>query len=452
MSPPDRRTFLKNSALVTAGLTAFPAAASGIRPAIEKIRIGIIGTGMRGRSLLDILLRRDDVEIAALCDIDQDALTKAKTMLRKEGKGDPSLFSESQDSWREMLKKTEMDAVIIATPWTLHAPMAKAVMEAGMYAGVEVPVALTLEDCMELVAVSERTGMPCMMLENVCYRRDIMAIMNMVRKNMFGELVHMECGYQHDLREVKFNDGKQPYGGGVEFGEKGYSEARWRTNHALHRNGDFYPTHGIGPVAMMLDINRGNRFLSVSSFATKSRGLREYIVAQAGEDHPNASLNWKLGDVVTSMLQTSNGETVMIQHDTSLPRPYSLGFRVQGSRGLWMAVNKSLHIEGLTEAHRWADAKPFLEEYDHPLWKRYAEDSKGAGHGGMDFFVIHAFVESVKAGTQTPIDVYDSVTWSAIVELSEQSIQQGGSPIPFPDFTGGQWVTRRNTFALDDTY
>lgn len=407
---------------------------------------------MRGRSLLDILLRRDDVEITALCDIDEDALAQANEMLSEEGKADPGLYSESEDAWREMLEKTEMDAVIIATPWTLHAPMAKLAMENSLYVGVEVPVALTVEDCMELVAVSERTGMPCMMLENVCYRRDVMAIMNMARKNMFGELVHMECGYQHDLREVKFNDGKQPYGGGVEFGEQGYSEARWRTNHALHRNGDFYPTHGIGPVSMMLDINRGNRFLSVSSFATKSRGLREYIVAQASEDHPHASLEWKLGDVVTSMLQTSKGETVMIQHDTSLPRPYSLGFRVQGTKGLWMAVNKSLHIEGVTEAHRWADAQPFLDEHDHPLWKRYAEDSKGAGHGGMDFFVIHAFVESVKAGTQTPIDVYDSVTWSAIVELSEQSIQQGGSPIPFPDFTGGQWVNRKNTFALDDTY
>ena len=279
-----------------------------------------------------------------------------------------------------------------------------------------------------------------------------MAILNMVRQNMFGEMMHLECGYQHDLRHVKFNNGTQPYGGGVEFGEKGFSEAKWRTNHALHRNGDFYPTHGIGPVAQYININKGNQFTSISSFATKSRGLNEYIINQGGKDHPNVNLDWKLGDVVTSMLKTTNGETVMIQHDTSLPRPYSLGFRVQGTKGLWMDVNRKLHIEGLSPSHRWEDAKPYLEKYDHPLWKRWSVESKDAGHGGMDYYVDHAFFESVKRQVQTPIDVYDSATWSAIIPLSEHSITKGSMPIAFPDFTGGKWMTKKNTFAFNDDY
>jgi hypothetical protein len=275
----------------------------------------------------------------------------------------------------------------------------------------------------------------------------------MLRQGMFGEPVHLQGGYQHDLRDVKFNDGKQPYGGGVEFGEQGFSEARWRTNHAILRNGDLYPTHGVGPLAMMTDINRGNRFVSLVSYSSKTRGLHEYIVKLGGEQHPNAKVRFKLGDVVTTMIRTSRDETMLLQHDTSLPRPYSLGFRVQGTKGIWMDVTKSLYLEGVSkEADRWEDAKPYLDRYDHPLWKRYGNDTKGAGHGGMDFFVFHAFIESVKRQVDTPLDVYDAAAWSAIAPLSEASIELGGETVEFPDFTRGKWMHRTNQFALDDTY
>jgi hypothetical protein len=303
------------------------------------------------------------------------------------------------------------------------------------------------------VDTSEKTGMPLMMLENVCYRRDVMAIMNMVRQNIFGELIHLQGGYQHDLREVKFNDGKSPYGRGVEFGEKGFSEAQWRTQHSVNRNGDLYPTHGIGPIAMMANINRGNRFTQLVSYSTKARGLHEYIVKKGGTNHPNAKTNFKLGDVVTTMIQTANQETILLQHDTNLPRPYSIGFRVQGTNGIWMDVNKSIYIEGKSEkAHRWEDAQKWLDQYDHPLWKKYGNDAAGAGHGGMDWFVLNAFVESVKRKTTPPQDVYDAVTWSAITPLSETSIQKNGASIDFPDFTRGKWQNRKNQFALDDSY
>jgi hypothetical protein len=280
-----------------------------------------------------------------------------------------------------------------------------------------------------------------------------MAVMNMVRQGIFGELIHLQGGYQHDLREVKFNDGRQPYGGGVEFGEKGFSEAQWRTLHSVNRNGDLYPTHGIGPIAMMADINRGNRMTDLVSYASKSRGLHDYIVRVGGEQHPNAGVAFKLGDVVTTMIKCANGETILLQHDTNLPRPYSIGFRVQGTNGIWMDVNQGIYIEGKSaKPHQWDDAKTWLEKYDHPLWRKYGNDAAGAGHGGMDWFVLNAFIEAVKQKVNTPQDVYDAVTWSAITPLSESSIRLGGETVEVPDFTGGQWMYRKNTFALDDSY
>jgi hypothetical protein len=292
-----------------------------------------------------------------------------------------------------------------------------------------------------------------MMLENVCYRRDVMAVMNMVRQNIFGELVHLQGGYQHDLRGIKFNDGKTEPGVGAEFGVKGFSEAQWRTQHSINRNGELYPTHGVGPVAMMIDINRGNRFTELVSYSSKSRGLHDYIVKTGGENHPNAKINFKLGDVVTTMIRTANEETILLQHDTNLPRPYSLGFRVQGTKGIWMDVNKSIYIEGQSKkAHQWDDAKEWLDKYDHPLWKKYGNDASGAGHGGMDWFVLNAFIEAVKRKTNTPQDVYDAVSWSAITPLSESSILLGGESVEFPDFTQGKWMHRKNDFALGDDY
>jgi len=249
-----------------------------------------------------------------------------------------------------------------------------------------------------------------------------------------------------------FNNGKQPYGGGVEFGPKAYSEAKWRTEHYLKRNGDVYPTHGVGPIANYMDINRGNRFVSLTSTATKARGLHKYIVDKAGEDNPNAKLKWKLGDVITTTILTANGESVIVTHDTSLPRPYSLGFRVQGTNGLWEKDGDRIYIEGVSPHHRWEDSKPYLEKYDHPLWKKFEDQAVGAGHGGMDFFVMNAFVESVKRKITPPIDVYDAATWSVITPLSEQSIANGGEPQDFPDFTHGRWIKRIADFGMSDEF
>ena len=452
MTLSTRRDFLKATALAGVGLSLLPSDIFA-KANDTKVRLGFIGVGFRGQSHLELALNRNDVEIVAICDIQQSMIDMSLQMVHKASKPKPQVIMEGPYGYRKMLENKNIDAVIISTPWEWHTVMCIDSMNAKKYVGCEVITGMTIEECWELVHTSEKTGMPLMMLENVCYRRDVMAVMNMARKGIFGELIHLQGGYQHDLRAVKFNDGKTDPGVGAEFGEKGFSEAQWRTQHSVNRNGELYPTHGIGPIAMMTDINRGNRFTQLVSYSSKARGLREYVVKTAGENHPNAKVNFKLGDVVTTMIQTAKGETILLQHDTNLPRPYSLGFRVQGTNGIWMDVNKSIYIEGKSkEPHNWEDAKEWLEKYDHPLWKKYGNDAAGAGHGGMDWFVLNAFIESVKRKTNTPQDVYDAVTWSAITPLSESSIQMGGESVEFPDFTNGQWMYRKNNFALDDSY
>jgi Glycosyl hydrolase 109, C-terminal domain/Oxidoreductase family, NAD-binding Rossmann fold len=459
----DRRKFLTATALAGVGASTLATGATaadtreaptiiGRRTPADTVRMGFIGTGLRGRDHIRFALQRKDVVVTAVCDVDPAALASAEKLVVEAGQTKPATYTGSELAFNDLLAREDVDAVIIATPWLWHTRMAVAAMRAGKYAGVEVSAANTLEECWDLVNVHEETGVPVMIMENVCYRRDVMAVLNMVRKGMFGELVHCECGYQHDLRHVKFNNGTQAYGGGVEFGEKGFSEAKWRTMHSVHRDADVYPTHGLGPVGMYLDINRGNRFVSLTSTSTKSRGLHDYIVKNGGPDHPNAKIEFKLGDVVTTVIRTQNGESIIVSHDTNLPRPYSLGFRVQGTGGIWMDVNRSIYLDGMEPAHSWHEAAPLLKEHDHPLWKRHEAEAVGAGHGGMDFFSLNGFVEACKLQVQTPLDAYDAAAWSAVTPLSEMSIARGGEVQDFPDFTRGLWMKRKQDFAMDATY
>lgn len=447
----NRRDFIRTTSLAGAAFSVLPSKVV-FGKSNSKLRLGFIGTGLRGQGLLSLALKRDDTEVPAICDVQQVMIDGALRQFDKAEKSHPTIYDAGDYAYRELLAREDIDAVIIATPWRWHFQMAMDALDAGKHVGCEVIMATTLQEHWDVVHKAEQTGLQYMMLENVCYRRDVLAVLNMVREGIFGELIHLQGGYQHDLRDVKFNDGKQPYGGGVEFGEKGFSEAQWRTEHSVHRNGDLYPTHGIGPLSIMLDIHAGNRFTSLVSYASKARGLHEHIVKHGGPDHPNAKINFKLGDVVTTMINTAKGETVLLQHDTNLPRPYSLGFRVQGTNGLWMDINKSIYVEGESESHRWEDAAPWLKRFDHPLWQKYGDDARGAGHGGMDFFVMHAFIEAIKRGEPTPISVYESAAWSVITPLSEQSIALGGQTVDFPDFTMGKWEQGKQIFGLDDRY
>jgi Oxidoreductase family, NAD-binding Rossmann fold len=449
----NRKDFIKNTGVLAASMAVLPGTGLFASAAENKVRIGMIGVGLRGQDHFEMLLKRKDVEVVAICDIDNRMLTMAKEIVTKSNQKMPQVITGDPYAWKKMFDIKDLHAVLIATPWEWHKEMVIGAVEAGIkYVATEVILGITLQDHWDVVKAAEKNKAHVMMLENVCYRRDVMAVLNMVRQGLFGELVHLQGGYQHDLREVKFNNGTDPYGKGCEFGDKGFSEAHWRTNHSVFRNGDLYPTHGIGPVANYININRGNRFINLSSFSSKARGLHDHIVKSCGPEHPNAKVTFKLGDVVTTSIGCANGETILLQHDTNLPRPYSLGFRVQGTNGLWMDVAKGIYIEGKSKPHQWDADKEWLDKYDHPLWKKYSSDAEGAGHGGMDFFVINSFIESAKRGLPTVMDVYDAAAWSAITPLSESSIEKGNETVEFPDFTGGQWMYRKPVFALGDDY
>lgn len=451
----NRKDFIKNTALAGVSFSLFPSS-NLLAEAKDapKVRLAIIGVGARGKGHLDLVLRRDDVDLIAICDVDDRVLNESKEIINKSGKKMPKIYTGDNYSWKKLLETEKLDGVIIVTPWEWHKPMILGALDAGLkYVASEVILGITLQDHWDVVKAAEKNKAHVMMLENVCYRRDVMAVLNMVRQGLFGELIHLQGGYQHDLREVLFNDGVHVYGHGVEFGEKGFSEAHWRTEHSIHRNGDLYPTHGIGPIAQYININRGNRFTSLCSFSSKTRGLHNHIVKVGGENHPNAKVKFKAGDVITTSINCANGETILLQHDTYSPRPYSLGFRVQGTEGLWMDVNNSIYIQDKSAKNdQWDNAQSWFEKYDHPLWKRWSKETQGAGHGGMDFFVIHAFVESIKRKTPTPMDVYDAAAYSAITPLSEHSITLGNQTVEFPDFTEGQWMYRNPVFALNDEY
>ena len=234
----NRRDFIKTTAMASAAAAVIPHSLFSSSVVGNNVKLGFIGTGLRGQWMLWLAGKYEDVEIPAICDIDERMVESALKILKDAGKPEPKVYKKGDEDFRNMVANEKLDGIYIATPWEWHAEMALAAMKAGIHVGTEVPAALRVEDCWDLVNTSERTGKFCMIMENVCYRRDVMAVLNMVRQGLFGELLHCQGGYQHDLRHVKFNDGKQPYGGGVEFGENGYSESKWRTQHSVERNGD----------------------------------------------------------------------------------------------------------------------------------------------------------------------------------------------------------------------
>ncbi|MDR2145269.1 MAG: Gfo/Idh/MocA family oxidoreductase [Tannerella sp.] len=463
-----RRNFIRNitaAGLGVAGVTVANRAEAAMNNVAEtqqktksagkddgKLRFGFIGTGSRCQEHINNVLAIGDTKIVAICDVQKGPLDNTLKHIAKFNVPEPKVYTGDDYAFKKMLENETFDCVIIASPWEWHAPMAVAAMKAGVpYVGVEVSAANTVEECWDLVNTSEQTGAQLNILENVCYRRDCMAALNMVRQGLFGEMMHGGCGYEHDLREVKFNDGASytyQKGGKLLMGKEAFSEAQWRTQHSVTRNGDIYPTHGIGPVANCMNINYGNRFLTLSAMATKSRGLHNFIVENGGKDHPYTKINFNLGDIVTTMIKCANGETVIVTHDTNLPRPYSLGFRIQGTKGLWMNDGDHVYVEGQSKPHTWDDSEEWFKKYDHKLWSSLDAKAAEAGHGGMDFIMMYDFIDAIRNKKPAPMDCYDAAAWSAISGLSEQSIAQGGALINFPDFTRGQWIHRTPKFAL----
>ncbi len=423
-----RRAFLKDSAALATAMALGAEIGVGAQEAPKTVRVGMVGVGNRGTALLGTLLSLPGVEIPAVCDINEANAKRAQGMVEGKRGKTPELYVKGDRDWENLCTRDDLDAVITATPWEWHTPVMLAAMRADKYGGTEVPAALTLDGCWALVKTSEETGKPCMMLENVNYFENVLAVMRMVREGVLGEMLHFQAGYQHECRSYYFTDA---------------GELTWRGKHLAEKNGNLYPTHPIGPIAWWANVNRGDRFVSLSSVSTKSRGLKDYATEKFGPDHPLSKREYAMGDVNTSTLRTEKGLTVTLYFDMCTPRPYDLIFRVQGTKGLLMVGNDKAYIEGLSpEKDAWEPFEPYVKKYAHPLWTDLETEAvKNGGHGGGDYIVVQQFIEAVRRGFQTPQDVYDAATWSAIVPLSMDSVAKNGGLVEFPDFTRGKWET-----------
>ena len=403
----------------------------------EKIKIGYVGIGRRGTNMLNACFSEmDDVEIVALCDASPEALESGRKLLNEKGRKDPILTTNYED----ILNNPEIDAVVLMTGWDNRAELASKALMANKYTAIEVGCAFDLSECYQLLEAYEKSKTPLMMLENCCYGRREMMVLNLVKQGMLGELVHCDGGYHHYLPDCElFLDGNVNH---------------YRLKSYINRNCEQYPTHELGPIAKCLNINRGNRMLTLSSFASKSPGLKEAAKNILGADSPYASMKYNQGDIITTVITCANGETIHLCLDTTLPRPYySRNFTVRGTKGMYTEERKVLYFTGMEEEIENNEEEMF-ERYDHPLQKEYYKTGVRGGHGGMDWLVCRAFVESVKQGTNTPIDAYDTISWMSIAPLSEMSIAKGGAPVSVPDFTKGKWINRepvvRGKYCLDE--
>jgi predicted dehydrogenase len=437
----NRRTFATRT--LTAGLAA------GIAPhlfsanpkvANPEVRLGFIGVGGRGSGLLKTLLEMEDVQFPAICDMREDNLSKAQNFVEESGRPRPEAYQRGPYDFKRLLQRDDLDGVIIATPWRWHIPMSIAALEAGKAVACEVGPANSTEECWDLVRTAEASSTPCMLLENACYRRNMMSLLHIVRQGLLGEIVQCRGGYLHDLRK-RIVLGK---GTGISLPTGG----DYRTRQNQTRNADIYPTHGLGPLAQALNINRGNRFVSLSAHSTKSRGLKSWTQNNLPREHPAQDYNWANGDIVTSIIQCQNGENIILTHDCALPRPKSFDWQIQGTQGIYSELVDGIHIEGRSPGHKWEPFAEYQSEFEHPVWKQYLKIGIRGGHDGADFLELSAFVEALRQKQPVPLDVYDMASWMAIAPLSEQSIAQGNQPVPFPDFTNGKWMNRKPSFAL----
>jgi predicted dehydrogenase len=431
----DRRAFLKGTAGLGLAMAApnLTMGAEDDRP----VRIGIIGTGGRGCGLMGILLTMKGVQVPAVCDISPGRIQIAQDIVEKTGQPRPQAYGDGEEAYLKLLARDDLHAVIIATPWDWHARMAVDAMKAGKYPGVEVPAAISVQECWDLVNTSEETGVPCMMLENWSFRRDNLAVFNMIRQGLFGQMVHCHCAHSHDCVSHWFWDRQ--------------GNERWGAKFLMKYNRDQYPTHSLGPVLSWLDINCGDAFATLTSTATGSFGINAHFARMFGPDDPRATRKYAQGDIVTSVVRTHEGKSVVINYDMQLPRPYDNRWMIQGTLGVYDENQESVYLLGRSpQYHKWEPFAPYQDQFDHTWWREFSKSRQSdAGHGGTDFLELQEFVKAVRNRTQTPIDVYDSVVMSVITPLSEMSIAKGSAPVGCPDFTRGKWKSRKPVFAVE---
>ncbi|HOZ49187.1 MAG TPA: Gfo/Idh/MocA family oxidoreductase [Candidatus Hydrogenedentes bacterium] len=436
-TPLDRRLFLKQGAALGTGLllnraalaeSESPQAAATAGGEKKPVRVGFVGIGKRGTSLVKTLLALEGIEIVAVCDIIEDRVAAAQDWVVQAGQPKPTGYAQGDTDFKRMCETEELDVVMNAAPWHWHVPICVAAMENGKHTATEVPAAVTVDECWQLVETAEKTGRHCVMTENCCYFRNAMMVLRMVREGLLGEMLHAEAGYQHYriANNVFDVDGN----------------LLWCGEHESRRNGNLYPTHPVGPVGQWMNINRGDQFDYLVSMSGVSRGLNLYAEKHFGPDHPLATREYALGDINITLIRTVNGLTITLYHDTQAPRPYDLIYRAQGTNGLYMGTLDKIYIEGRSKPDQWEAIDAYIEAYEHPLWKALLSNALGHGHGGADFVMLYRLFETFRAGGPTDMDVYDAAAWSVIAPLSEQSVAGRSRPVDFPDFTRGQWKTR----------
>ena len=395
---------------------------------MDTIQIGFVGLGCRGASLLKDVVLGQGEQVTAVCDTYLDRAEKGGELVYEASGMRPQVYQD----YREMIADKNVNTVIIATAWESHVEIAVAAMKAGKAVAMEVGGAYTLDQCYDLVRTYEETGTPFMFLENCCFGRREMMVLHMAELGVLGEVVHCSGGYQHDLRhEIVF----------------GRENRHYRLRNYLARNCENYPTHDLGPIAKVLKINHGNRMMTLTSTASKAAGLHEYILQNKSEDEYLKNKQFAQGDIVTTVIRCANGETIVLSLDTTLPRYYSRGFTVRGTKGMYEETTDSVFLD--SEEDRGHDfdwrkvcagnAEKYEEEYDHPVWKQYLKEGVQGTHDGMDWLEFKQFFQALREGTPMPVDVYDAVSWMAVTVLSEMSIQKGGAVMDIPDFTNGRW-------------
>ena len=447
----NRRRFLKTTAISAAALTAAsrlsassPPKSKGkymgnfSAPKLETVRVAFIGLGARGSGHLKSISKLDGVDIVAVSDLYEDNVKINSKIAKELGKGERhrniAQYWGSDDKWKLMLNEIRPDAVFISTNWNNHAPMAIYSMENGAHAFVEVPIAVSLSDMWKIVNTSEETQKHCMMMENVNYGRDELMYLNMCRKGVIGELLHAEAAYIHELR--------------FQMNQENRGTGSWRTHHYANGKGNLYPTHGLGPVAQYMNLGRkDDTFESIISYSSPARGRKLYAEKNYNENHKWNQLDYRNGDMNTSIIKTNKGKTVMVQWDETSPRPYTRHNLVQGTKGTLAGYPTRVALEGGLEGvvkdhHSWIKGDGLIqlyEKYDHPLYKRLNQKTKNSGHGGMDGIMRYRIIECLRNGLPLDQNVYEGCYWSAVTPLSGQSISDGGMPQKFPDFTRGKW-------------
>ena len=459
MNPSDiptrpRRDFLKALGGLTAGLASIPVIASAreqlkspsrpkgakymgdfTAPKLEKVKVAIIGVGARGSGHAAHLASIEGVDFVAICDLEEERVKRSEAKVTAMGHT-PKLYFGEEEAWKKMLAEIKPDAVFIATPWDHHAPMCIASMKGGAHAFCEVPIAYTLQDLWDIVNTSESTGRHCMMMENVNYGREELLYLNMVRQGVLGELLHGEASYIHPLCEQM---------------ENGNSTGSWRTYQYAKRNGNLYPTHGLGPVAQYMNLARGeDNFGRIVSFSTPAKGRALYARNSTKLTNPEfKTLDFKGGDLNTSIIKTALGRTIMVQWDETTPVPYNRHNFIMGVKGAIAGFPNRISVQGLTKSHEegWAEGDEWEQiavKYEHPLYARLGEMSKKmGGHGGMDFLMLFRIIECLRNGEPLDQNVYEGCFWSAVAPLSEKSVAQDGNSQVFPDFTRGKWKTTK---------